>query len=192
MSLLNEIDNSLPEYYTLSNKTLIIIAHVMDETIYFYDELGPNTTIILLSQPSCCATKEIFIEFMSNIGTTVIDIKNTESYDKSYRLDKRSIKIIMNLLKDYKYKKILTHPETIDTPQNRELCKMIKEYMKLMNMDNHYTYNRIETNKNIPCGIKKYIIKLYCRMINREKKTHDNLYKKYSNITSHISGIYKL
>lgn len=192
MSLITEIEKSLPDYYTLSNKTLIVIAHVRDETIYFYDELGPNTTIILLSQPKCYAIKKIFLEFMSNIGTTVIDIQNEETFEKSYRLDNRTIKIITNLLNDYKYSKIFTHTDTINSSQNIELYKLIKEYIKLMKMDNHYTYNKIMSSENIPCGIKKGILELYCRATNTDGKLDIELYKNYSNITSQISGNRKL
>ena len=191
MSLLSDIDKSLPDYYTLSNKTLIIIAHVRDETIYFYDELGPNTTVILLSQPKCYAIKQIFLEFMNNIGATVIDIKNTESFDDNYRLDNRSIRIIMNLLKDYNYGKILTHPETVTDPQNRELFKLIRDYMKIRNMNNHYTYNMI-SNKTMIQGIQKGILELYCRASNKENKLDMELYKNYTNIASRISSIKKL
>jgi len=191
MSLLSDIDKSLPDHYTLSNKTLIIIAHVRDETIYFYDNLGPNTTVILLSQPKCYAIKQIFLEFMNNIGATVIDIKNTETFDKNYRVDNRSVKIIMNLLKDYNYSKILTHPETVNDPQNRELSKLIKDYMKIRNMNNHYTYNMI-TNKTTIQGIQKGILELYCRASNKENKIDMELYKNYTNIASRISGIKKL
>lgn len=192
MSSLIEIEKSLPDYYTLSNKTLIIIAHVIDETIYFYEELGPNTTIILLSQPKCYVIKEIFLEFMSNIGTTVIDIKNEETFDESYRLDNRTIKIIMNLLNNYKFGKILTHTDTVNSSQNKELYKLITEYMTLTKKDNHYTYNKTTTNNNIPCGMKKEILELYCRTTYDDGKLDIELYNKYSNITSQISGIRKL
>jgi len=191
MSLLADIENTLPDHYTLSNKTLIIIGQVMDETIYFYKELGQNTTVILLTQPECYAIKQIFLEFMNNTGTTVIDIKNKVSNNDNYRLDNRSVKIIMNLLKEYNYSKILTHPSTVSNPQNRELNKLITEYMKIRNKDNHYTYDKTYKTK-MPYGIQKGILELYCRAPNKDGSLDMELYKYCINIASHISGIKKI
>jgi hypothetical protein len=191
MSLLSDIKNSLPVHYTLSNKTLIIIAHVRDETVYFYNELGPHTSIILLTQPKCYALKKIFLEFMGNMGVTVIDIKNKEAFDDNYRLDNKTIKIIMNLLKDYKYDKILTHPITTNNPQNRELCKLITEYTKITKLNNHYTYNKTP-KQFLLCDIQKNILELYCRLTVDECTLDVEQYKNYINIAGHISGIKKL
>lgn len=192
MASLEELDNTLPDYYTLSNETLILISQVGDETLYFYDELGPHTTIILLSQPKCHATKNIFLEFMINLGVTVLDIKAEYTNDTNYRLDKRSIKVIMNLLNEYRYKKILTHPATVTNVQDRELYKLINEYMRITNNTNHYTYNIVSSNTNTPNGIKKGILELYCKSQNKNGKLDENLCKKYINIASQISGIRKI
>lgn len=191
MSLLSDIENTLPDHYTLSNKKLIIIAQIRDETIYFYNELDPNTTIILLSQPKCYIIKQIFLEFMNNIGVTVIDIKNNESFDNNYRLDNRSIKIIMNLLNNYNYDKIITHPDTTNNPQNRELYKLIKKYMEINKTNNHYTYN-ISPNILLPCGIQKGILELYCKAQDKNGNLNISMYNNYANISSQISGLRKL
>ena len=39
MASIKELEETLPSHFTLSNKNLIIIAHVKEETVYFYEQL---------------------------------------------------------------------------------------------------------------------------------------------------------
>lgn len=189
MASLKELDEMLPSKYTLSNKNLIIMAHVMDETIYFYDQLGPTTTIILLTQPNCLILKKIFLEFMIDMGTTVIDLRETETFDPDYELSIKSKNVIKSLIRDYNYDYIITHPKysKYDDSQNRALFDYVSDVLNMFNKNNHYifNFNYAFNNANKPCGIKDKIIKLYCGL------SDEKLYDKYVFITSHIKGIKK-
>lgn len=192
MASLTELKKTLPTYYTLSNQKLILMAHVRDETVYFYDELGPTTTIILLSQPKCYALKKIFLDFMNDLGTTVIDLQEPETFDVDYIIGNRSLRIIRSFLRDYRFDKIITHPRYSkeNDSQNRALYDLIRDYVAAIGKDNHYTYNKIGTygTPKLPCGIKKGILELYCRVLNRDNKLDEKMYKNFSSITSNISG----
>lgn len=194
MASIKEIDNALPSHYTLSNKNLILIAHVRDETVYFYDQLGPNTTIILLAKPNCYAIKKIFLDFMNDIGTTVIDLMEEETFDKNYIMTRKSINIIRTILLKYGYEKIITHPRyAIDNdPQNRAIYDIVSYILTKIGKCNHYTYQKTKFNnkQNVPCGIKKEIIKLYSRVMNDIYYTV--IYENYMNIASTISGVEKI
>jgi len=161
MASLRELEEQLPAHFTLSNKNLILIAHVRDETVYFYDSLGPLTTVVLLAQPNNFELKRIFLDLMNDIGTTVIDLREYETFDPSYRMSDRSKTIITKLISEYKFEKIITHPkyDYENDPQNRELFDLVKK----LNPKNHMTYQRIGSNgqPHFPCGIKKNILELY-------------------------------
>lgn len=196
MASLRELYDTLPAKYTLSNQNLILIAHVRDETVYFYDELGPTTTIILLSQPKCYALKKIFLEFMNDLGTTVIDLRENETFDPGYKLSKRSESIIISILRDYNFEKIITHPkyDINNDPQNRELYDLTIKLMNKYKNNNHYTYNKIGLNgiPKLPCGIKKGILEMYCKILSPNNKLDKETYDNYSSITSNIYGLRKL
>jgi len=196
MASIDEIYNTLPAHYTLSNKNLIITAHVRDEIIYYYDQLGPTTTIILLAQPECYAIKKIFLDFMNDIGTTVIDLREKETFDKNYMMTRKSINVIKRMLMEYEYEKIITHPQyAIDNdPQNRAIYDIVSYILPKLGKDNHYTYNKINSYDRpiLPCGIKKEIIKLYSRVVTNNNELDKNIYDNYMNIASTISGIRKI
>ena len=71
MASIKELEKSLPAYYTMSNKNLIITAHVGEETAHFYHQLGPNTTVIMLSKPECYIGQKIFLELMNNFSPSI-------------------------------------------------------------------------------------------------------------------------
>lgn len=204
MASLSELEKSLPAHFTMDNKNLIIIAHVRDETIYFYNELGPNTTIVLLSQPQCYLLKKIFLDFMNDIGTTVIDLRETETFDSEYKLSHRSMEIIGKLLAQNKFEKIITHPkyEKNNDPQNRELYEFVSDAIKKLGTGNHHTYNKNKKNKiglhdsskNILCdgSIKKGILELYSRALDPEHKINRKIYDNYITVASNISGTRQL
>ncbi len=196
MASIDELDRTWPAKYTMSNKNLILMAHVRDETIFFYDSLGPLTTIILLSEPDAPRLKKVFLDFMNDIGTTVVDLREKESFDPNYKLSQRSIDIIQTLLLEDKYEKVITHPQysKINDSQNRALYDFVEKISERIPI-NHYTYNKIGINgsPNMPCDIKDEIIKMYCRVydpLNRNNnQMNKEMYKNYLSITASISGL---
>jgi hypothetical protein len=193
MASIKELESTIPSYYTLSNKNLIIIAHIREETIFFYDELGPQTTIIILTEPECYAIKRMFLELMIDLGVTVIDLKETESFDSNYKLSQNSISIIKSLINQYNYKKIITHPKysILSDPQNRALFDLASNIINYKGTNNHYTYNKTN-NSNILCNVKKDIIELYCKLITSDNSLDQTLYNNFISITSEIKGTRKV
>jgi hypothetical protein len=193
---IDELDETLPAYYTLSNKNLIVIARVREETVYFCDQLGTTTTVILLAEPECYALKYVFLNFMIDSGVTVIDLKEEETFDENYQMTKNSLSIIKSLLLEYKYDKIITHPKYSkkNDSQNRAIYDVISKMVSSLGTNNHYTYNKIGINGTpiIPCGIKKDVLVLYCSIINDDDVLDEELYNNYVNITSNISGVRKI
>lgn len=200
MASIKELEKNLPYKYTLSNKKLILIAHVRDETIFFYDQLGPLTTIVLLTEPKCFMLKKIFLDFMNDLGTTVIDLREDETFDAKYQMSERSFEIIRSLLIENNFQFVITHPKySFDNdPQNRALYDTVHGFIdRLASIGrtvNHYTYNKIGKNGTVkmPCGIKQGIIELYCKAESPDDSLDNNLYTNYLDITSNISGIRKL
>lgn len=196
MASIDELDESLPAYFTLSNRNLIIIARVREETVYFYDQLGTTTTVILLAEPECYALKYLFLEFMIEMGTTVIDLREKESFDQDYQMSKNSLGVIKSVLTEYKYDKIITHPKYSkeNDPQNRAIFDTISRMVKFLGSDNHYTYNKIGKygEPNIPCGTKKGILELYCKIVTDDEKLDEDMFSNYVSITSGISGVRKV
>ena len=196
MASLRELDETIPAYFTMSNKKLLIIARVREESIYFYDILDRHTTIVLLTEPDCYAIKYLFLEFMNDIGATVIDLREKETVDPLYKISEKSQKIISSLIYDYKYEQIITHPKYTKTndPQNREIYDLVTKLVHEVESDNHYTYNKIPSNVSpiLPSKIKKGVLELYCRSHSKNNNIDQNMLQKYINISSRIYGLRKL
>lgn len=196
MASLEELDATNPSHFTLSNKNLIIIARVREETVYFYDQLGPTTTVVLLAEPSCYAIKRIFLELMIDMGVTVIDLREKESFDKNYKMTPNSLAIIMSLTMGYNFDRIITHPKypVSNDPQNRAIYDLVQRIISVSGSDNHFTYNKIGNNgiPILPCGVKKGILELYCKMASDDESVDRKMYDNYVSITSHISGLKKV
>lgn len=196
MASLEELDATIPSYFTLSNKNLIVMAHVREETVYFYDQLGPTTTVVLLTDPKCYAIKRIFLELMIDMGVTVIDLREKESFDKNYKMTPNSLAIIKSLLTEYNFDKIITHPKypVSNDPQNRALFNVVSIITRAIGSNNHFTYNKIGENgtPNMPCGVKKGILELYCKLVTVDESLDKKMYNNYVSITSNISGVKKV
>ncbi len=132
MASLIELRDELPAKYTMSNKNIIFIAHVRDETVYFFDHLGETTTLVLLAMPPCPDMKSIFLNFMNDFGTTVIDIGEPETFDPNYKLSPKTTQIITKLLSNNSYERIMTHPlySKNSDPQNNALHVLISSIIK--------------------------------------------------------------
>jgi len=196
MASLEELNAIIPSHFTLSNRNLIIIARVREETVYFYDQLGPLTTVVLLAEPECYALKRIFLELMIDMGVTVIDLRERETFDKNYKMSPESLAIIKSLLVEYNFDRVITHPKypLRNDPQNRVIFDTISRIQRTIGLNNHFTYNKIGEYGSpiIPCGVKKGIIELYCKIITDDESLDKNMYNNYVSITSHISGIKKV
>lgn len=196
MASLKELKATLPAYYTLSNKKLLVIARVREESVYFYDQLAPTTTVILLAEPACYALKRIFLEIINDIGATVIDIREKETFDPSYEMSQRSKKIITTLLHNESYDQIITHPRYSreNDPQNRAIFDLISANVKDLGTNNHYTYNKIGQygTPQLPCKVKMGIFEIYCALITENNEIDDSVLQNYIDISSNISGIRKI
>lgn len=196
MASLKELDETLPAYFTMSNKRLIIIARVSEETIYFYDSLDRNTTIILLSEPDCYAIKYMFLELMADLGVTVVDLQERETFDPSYTLSLKSIKIISTLIKDNTYEQIITHPKynRINDPQNRALYDLVIQLLRENRLNNHYTYNMLKciSSNKLPCKAKITVFDLYCRLGNKNNKLDEKQFLAYVNTSAKIDGLRRI
>lgn len=163
MADLKELDRTLPAHYTLSNNNLILIAHVREETEYFFEYLGPTTTVILLTKPKCYETKRIFLHLLNYMGSTVIDLSEEEDNSKDYTLTRKSRNIINKIITENKYNRILTLNPEIDY-QNRELYNIINNYMQITSQKHHYL-----PNKNNKCDqrlkLRQEILELYSKNI---------------------------
>ncbi|VBB18857.1 hypothetical protein YASMINEVIRUS_1389 [Yasminevirus sp. GU-2018] len=193
MASLQELDETLPAHFTLSNRNLIVIARAREESVFFYDSIDRNTTIVLLAEPNCYPIKRIFLEFMTDIGATVIDLREKESFDSNYKMTKRSQQILAKLITENSYDKIITHPKYSrnNDPQNREIFDFVSLMVRALGTNNHYTYNKIGVNGNpkLPCKVKMGIFELYCRMGNNNDEINRQMLQNYINISSNISGI---
>ncbi len=187
MASLNELSNELPAKYSLSNKNIIFIAHILDETIYFFNFLGPLTTIVLLSCPKCIGLKNIFLNFMNDFGTTVIDLHEPEIFDPLYKLSFRSEQIIKTLLTNHKFKRIITHPQypTDNDPQNRALYDIVHSIVTEHGLKNHYVYAQGPSNIT---QTQMHLMVLYSNACITNYK-HNELLKKYIDITTHVNGL---
>jgi len=192
MASLQELNKTLPDYYTLSNKNLIIIGHVRDETIYFFDYLGPHTTVILLAEPKCYAIKKLFLELLNEYGSTVIDLREEESFDEKYVMTKKSGDTITRFLNDYTFEKVITHPPYSNDPQNKAIYDLVTSFNRKINKLNHYVYKIDNKNLTEPCAMKKGVIELYSKLSSNDRDTFEKIYNNYINITKTISGIFKV
>lgn len=198
MASIKEYERTLPAHYTMSNKNLIITAHVGEETAYFYHELGPNTTVIMLTKPDCYIEQRIFLELITDLGSTAITLEEEENFNPMYLLSERSQNIIGNLIQNYSFQKIIIHPkypkEGVGAdPQNREIhdfIRQIQKETKNMLKNKVYTYNNIGEHgtPKIPCGIHKGIIELYS-MANRNKELDKEKLNSFISTASFIDGI---
>jgi hypothetical protein len=146
--------------------------------------LGPTTTVILLARPECYALKKVFLEFLTEVGSTVIDLKEEETYDADYELSKRSFEILKTLLSENTYEKILTHPRYRNDSQNNAIYDTVEFINRTINI-NHYVYKFGVLNN--PCGVKKGIIELYCKVV--DNKLNKKMYDNFIAITSKVDGI---
>lgn len=199
MASIEELDKSWPAKYTLSNQKLIIMARVREDLVYFFDELGPTTTIILLAEPDCYDLKYIFLEFMIAIGATVIDLREKETFDVNYKLSKKTTDIIRSILTNNKYDKIITHPKypKENDSQNRALYDYVSTLLKNLGIKNHYTYNKIgEYGKpDIPIegSLRNSMLLLYSKAAAQDDmKSAKKYYENYLNISSKISGLRRI
>lgn len=196
MASIKELDRIIPAHYTMSNKNLIITAHVGEETAYFYHQLGPLTTIIVLTKPECYPEQKIFLDIMNDLGSTAISLGEDIDFDYDYRLSKRSQNIIGNFIQNYSFKNIIIHPRYSrdNDPQNREIHDFVRQIASKSGdrlTNRLYTYNKIGRygKPNVPCNIHKGIIELYSKAecpvgdLNKEKL------RGFIMTASYISGI---
>ena len=199
MASLDELDRSWPAKYTLSNKKLVLIARVREDIVYFFDQLGPNTTLVLLAEPECYGLKYIFLEFMISIGATVIDLREKESFNTNYKISNKSFKTIKSIITTYDYDQIITHPKypKENDSQNRAIFDVVSSLVKIIGSNNHYTYNKIGRygELKVPKSgtLKDSVFKLYCKAAAQDNiKNAKDLYDNYVSISSNISGIRKV
>jgi hypothetical protein len=199
MASIKELERTLPAHYTMSNKTLIITAHVGEETAYFYHQLGGTTTVIMLSRPDCYIEQRIFLELMNDLGSTAITLGEDEDFDPEYALSERSQNIIGNLIQNYSFQRIIIHPKYPKTgpgadPQNREIHDFVRQIQtesgdRLKNKV--YTYNQIGKygRPKVPCGIQKGIIELYSAAAEPDKEQNPKILRGFISTASFIDGI---
>lgn len=199
MASLEELDRTTPAYYTLSNHKLLIIARVREETVYFFDQLSSNTTVILLADPECYEMKYTFLDFLISMGCTVIDLKEKETFNKNYKMNKKSIDILSRILTDYKYDMIITHPQYSrdNDSQNRAIFDFVSDAVSKLKTNNHYTYNKIGRygvpDRKCNNDIKSGMLKLYAKIASDgDKQTEHDMIKNYEDISRKISGIRKV
>jgi hypothetical protein len=188
MASLDELKHTTSPYFTLSNKTLLIIAKICEETVYFNDLLEGTTTIVLLTEPKCYTLKNVFLEAMIEKGVTVIELKEVETYDPKYSITDRSKNIITNIIEQNHYQYIVTHPQYKKTndPQNREIYNCVSSIIDKKRTNNHFTYNKIKENTKLDHHTIS-ILKLYANVLDEPKCI--NMFNNYFSICSTISGI---
>lgn len=198
MASIKEYERTLPAYYTMSNKNLIITAHVGEETAYFWNLLGPNTTVIMLTKPERYIEQRIFLELLIDLGSTAISLDEDEDFDPEYILSVRSQNIIGNLIQNYSFKNIYIHPKYPKTgigadPQNRELHDFVRQIQKESGnrlKNKVYTYNKIGKygTPKLPCDIQEGIIKLYCAAANPDGDIDQDKFRSFVSTTALIDG----
>jgi hypothetical protein len=157
-----DLCKNLPDAYRLSNKNLIIISNVQEETYFFYDILDRNTTIILLNKSNSRTNKRRFIELCIDIGVTIIDLEECPSKNNNFELSNKTKNIITHLLTTEKFKNIYItpkfklNPTNHKTIQNRKLHDFISYIAKKYNINNFKSHH---TNKK--CGIRSKILTSY-------------------------------
>lgn len=199
MASIKEYERTLPAHYTMSNKNLIITAHVGEETAYFWHMLGRNTTVIMLTKPEYYIEQRIFLELLIDLGSTAITLEEEEDFDPEYILSERSQNIIGNLIQNYSFKKIIIHPKypkegTGSDPQNRELHDFVRQIQQESGdrlKNRVYTYNKIGKygNPKIPCEIQKGIIELYCAASEPDREINIEKLRSFISTASLIDGV---
>jgi len=196
MASIAEHDRTLPAHYTMSNKNLIITAHVGEETAYFYHQLGPLTTVIMLTKPDCYIEQRIFLELMNDLGTTAIPLGEDEDFNPEYILNERSQNIIGNIIQNSFFRNIIIHPKypKDNDPQNREIHDFVRQIQRESGdrlKNRVFTYNKIGKygKPKVPCGIQKGIIELYSAAAEPDKKMNKEILRAFISTASFIDGI---
>lgn len=138
----------------LSNKNLIIIAKVTDETIYFYNYLDYMTTVILVTNPSCSDAEKAFVYLMCDKNCTLIKLNEPET---TSNLSAESILVITTILKDCNFERIMTLNETdgFNNPLNKQIYGIVHDFLP----KKHFTY---EIGAAVPlCGRRKALMEIY-------------------------------
>lgn len=188
MADLIELERTLPSLFkTYENENILFIAKIREETIYFFELLTSRTIIVLLTKPECYELYRTFIEIMAHLHVTVIELDENETFSSSYQLSNKSKTIINDLLTNYKYKRVVTHPNyELNDPQNTNLYKFVSSIIN--NLNNHYTYNKTVKERKL-CRQQLDIIKMYSYVVEIEKITTKNVYDNYIQIASSIDGL---
>jgi hypothetical protein len=182
----DEWNRTIPDHYTSSNKNLIITAHVGEETAYFHSSLGPHTTVIMLTKPSCYQQNRVFLDYMCELGVTVYQLKESVIYDDNYVLSKRSAEIIGSILKNYNFKNVITHPYYTNDIQNKRLTELVHTMSDIYDIP-VMTYNMTGNNKI--CKIQKGIMELYCKATKPIGILNVEMYDSYIKTAEGIDGI---
>ena len=170
-----------------------------DVLTYFYDQLGPYTTIIILTRPASYLEYRAFLEAISDLGSTAIPLDEDEYDGSDYLLGARAQNIIGRLLKNYTYRQIIMHPNSDKLgPQNRELYNFVTQIIRETNKQNNkfqnklYTYDSVGSH-NKPkqvCDTQLNLLKLYCSIANNELN-RDRL-RSYLTSASSVTGLKQL
>lgn len=135
----------------LSNKNLIIIANVTEETIYFYNSLDHLTTVILVSKSSCDKAYKEFVHLVCDKNCTLIKLDEPENANK---LSEKSIFLITTIISDNNFEKIMTLKKT-DNMINSQIYELVHNILP----KKHYTY---EIGTAVPlCGRRESMLKIY-------------------------------
>jgi hypothetical protein len=196
MASIAEYDRTLPAHFTMSNKNLIIIAHVGEETAYFWHQLGPLSTVIVLTKPDCYIEQRIFLDLMNDLGSTAISLDEDVDFNPEYILSERSQNIIGNLIQNYSFRNIIIHPKypKENDPQNREIHDFVRQIQRKSGdrlKNRVFTYNKIGRygEPNVPCGIQKGIIELYSAAEEPDKEMNKDKLRAFISTASFIDGI---
>lgn len=189
---IKEIKDNTPHKYTLSNKNLIFMAHVKDETLYFYDILEPYTTIVLLSEPECYSIKKTFLNFCINNHIEVIDLREKETFDLSYKLPNRIIRTIKSLLTNNKFYNIYIHPlfSKESDIQNNLLTNLILDISKTHKL-NIKSYKITKNTKKLTKKHNNHVLS-YVKSNNNNNISHEKLYNHYYHHSSLIKTFHKI
>jgi hypothetical protein len=196
MASIKEVDNTLADYYTMSDNKLIITARMPDVLTYFYDHLGPYTTIIILTRPASYLEYRAFLEAINDLGSTAIPLDENEYDGSDYLLGTRAQNIVGRLLKNYTYRQIIMHPNADKHgPQNRELYNFVTQIVRETNKLNTKFQNKLHTYDTIGqhnkpkqvCDTQLNLLKLYCTIAEGELN-RDRL-RSYLTIASSVTGL---
>jgi hypothetical protein len=166
------------------------MAHVRDESIFFYDWIDKNSLIVILTKPELGVYEEVFQDVCRKKGCTVYSINDDIDMDKDYSLSERAKSIIDSVLEEFDGKnvKIITHPKFTreSDPQNRELF----DYVAAKYLDNHYIYKKSDVDKLLSNGRKRSLMK-YCMIFKNEDDRLERFYN-YVTIAQKIHTLRKI